>query len=292
MGGRQLPCGRCRKGEAEATPFANLALDPDSTAVCFDDPFCYRKTEPHTSTVRLARLPEALEQMGEILGWNPGSGVGHLEDDFVILPPSAQRDASSFRRELDGIRQEIAEHLAHAFAVGAHVERLVRILHDEVDRFVGGKVPDAIRGRREQMVRRDLLALERKVTGFYSNDVEEIADEPLHLPNGAIGGVEHLLAIGRRQVELADHLHRRHDDAERVAQVMRDDPEYLRARLSHSFGLEPPVALAFQRARASQRAANRLREQSRERLVGGSERRRSGESHQQAANQLIAIDQW
>src|SRR5262245_28416696 len=164
-----------------------------------NDSLCNRKPESDASAVGLARLPESLKQVSTVLGWNPRSGVGHLEDDLATVAPSAERDASACRRELDCVCEKIPEHLSHALAIGAHVERLVGVLDDQVDRFVDREMPNAVGGRREQIGRCDLRRLERKVTCFHSDDVEEIADESLHLPDGTTGGAEHFLTIGGRE---------------------------------------------------------------------------------------------
>jgi len=70
---------------------------------------------------------------------------------------------------------------------------------------------------------------------------------------------------------------------------MRDDAQHVLARTRHRLGGEAAVALALERARTCERASRGLREQTREGLIGRSERRRRTEAEHQSADELVAV---
>src|SRR5436305_1667603 len=72
---------------------------------------------------------------------------------------------------------------------------------------------------------------------------------------------------------------------------MRYDAQNFLPSARHRLGFAAPVALALEVACPGECASGRLREQSRERLICGPERRRGAESEHQSANDLIAVQQ-
>src|SRR5688500_5640910 len=102
-----------QESKAEPAALPELALDPNPAPVGLDDAFRDREPEPETAPIRLARLPEAIEQMRLRLVRYSRPGIGDLENDFLFRWPGAQHDPTACPRELHGVIQQIAEHLRH-----------------------------------------------------------------------------------------------------------------------------------------------------------------------------------
>src|SRR5215210_8405688 len=71
--------GRARQGEIEGAARAHLALDPDHAAVGFDDAFRDRQTESDPAPIRGHGLPEAPENVRQLVGRDSRSVVGDTE---------------------------------------------------------------------------------------------------------------------------------------------------------------------------------------------------------------------
>ena len=87
------------------------ALDPDSTAVRFDDALRDRKAEPGALAVRACRLPESIEDTRQILDRDAGARIGNPEDDLLIPHRRRDRDATAGVRELDRIADQVKQDL-------------------------------------------------------------------------------------------------------------------------------------------------------------------------------------
>jgi hypothetical protein len=74
-------------------------------------------------------------------------------------------------------------------------------------------------------------------------------------------GAQQSLALWWREIELGEHLNRGAHDAERIAQIVGDDAEYVLPRARHHLCFATSIALALEGARPSERASGRLREQ-------------------------------
>ena len=85
-------------------------------------------------------------------------------------------------------------------------------------------------------------------------------------------------SIGRER-RLAEQVRRRHHEMERIAQIVRDDAQHLLAGLCRELGLAALLALGVVAPRALERGRGGLREQQRERAIGGADRARLGEAH-------------
>ena len=86
--------------DAEAEPEA--AVRPRAGAVC---------------------LPEPLEDVRQELCADPLARIAHGELDVRLGAPEVDVDAPAFGRELDGIRQEVPDHLLEARGVARDVLR-------------------------------------------------------------------------------------------------------------------------------------------------------------------------
>jgi len=66
------------------------------------------------------RLVEAVEEHRQLLGGNAVAGVDDAEAHELAVALGGAVDRAAFGRELEGVAQEIAQHLEHAARIGAH----------------------------------------------------------------------------------------------------------------------------------------------------------------------------
>ena len=50
-----------------------------------DDSFRDREAEPHASVIVFARLPEVVEKMRDVVGWNSGTGIINLDHHVISV---------------------------------------------------------------------------------------------------------------------------------------------------------------------------------------------------------------
>ena len=65
-------------------------------------------------------LPERLEDVGQELRRDARPAVGHADFDRLAVAPQRHPHAAAARRELDGVGQQVREHLQQARGVGGH----------------------------------------------------------------------------------------------------------------------------------------------------------------------------
>ena len=98
-------------------PTRRSALDPDSTAVGFDNALGDGKAEPGALAVRACRLPESVKDTGQVLGSDARARIRNSEDDLVIPRGRAYRDATASLRKLDRVGDQVLEHLKKPISI-------------------------------------------------------------------------------------------------------------------------------------------------------------------------------
>src|SRR6185436_16410811 len=98
------------------------AVDGNRSPVHLDE--VPRQREPDAEPAELARragvrLPEALEDVRQVLGGDADAAVLHADHDRPVVAPRAQRDSAARRRELDRVRQQVPQDLLQPIAIGA-----------------------------------------------------------------------------------------------------------------------------------------------------------------------------
>ena len=63
---------------------------------------------------RTVRLTERLEDRRQKVRRNPFAGIGDLQFDIRIDLPQPEMERAAARRELDGVRQQVRNHLLEA----------------------------------------------------------------------------------------------------------------------------------------------------------------------------------
>src|SRR6476659_6999576 len=159
----------------------------------FDDATGDREAKADAATVARTSLPEALEQSPDLLLRETGPSVRDMELSVAIRSRDAQRHAPAGRRELEGVAEQVAEDLRGAVLVGAKREVLCRRADLELDFLVGGHLAKRFFGLAQQTARFHVLELQREAPGLKTRRVQQIADQTIHLSNGAL---RHLKQIG------------------------------------------------------------------------------------------------
>ena len=113
-------------------------------------------------------------------GRDAETGIRDADACKALARRRRDRHGAAGRRVLDGVREQIRDHLADAAAVADHRERLVRQLEDEpVARRLGGEQLDLLGQQGAQLER---LERECEAPGFDPLDVEEIVDQLREAP--------------------------------------------------------------------------------------------------------------
>src|SRR5439155_21878450 len=91
-------------------------------------------------------LPELLEHRLLILRGNPHPGIGYRDLDYAVYDPPDHLNPATFRGELQGVRQEVQEHLLHLAFVPPHLTQA--LLHRSVqgEPPAAGALPDEREG--------------------------------------------------------------------------------------------------------------------------------------------------
>src|SRR5581483_3327003 len=156
------------------------AFGADAPAVHRDQRADDRQAEPEAavrSRRRAVALAKALEDVQEEVRWNALSRVVDADacDPVVLLETDV--DAATGRRVLDGVRQEIREHLPQPRDVAGHLSQggIDRRGEPDTLRFGGrtDRCEDGCERRREV----DVAPLELERSADDPRDVEEILDQ-------------------------------------------------------------------------------------------------------------------
>src|SRR6185437_8047406 len=119
------------KREAKAAALTRAALHLDSRAMRRANRLHDRKSETGTALglVTGARAchvhaEEALEQVRQRLGRDADAAITHLEQPAARLRLAPEDHAAPAWRELDGIVEQVDDHLLETAAIAAHRQRL------------------------------------------------------------------------------------------------------------------------------------------------------------------------
>src|SRR5262245_32721476 len=99
-----------RQLEREAAPMADLAVEPDPTAVGLDDVADDGEAEAGRSCVpSVGELREALEDPLALSGRDAGPIVGHRDEHGIDLGGSRDADRSAARAVAESVRDQVRE---------------------------------------------------------------------------------------------------------------------------------------------------------------------------------------
>src|SRR5215475_11099162 len=197
------------EGERERRPFPCLALDPDPPTVQLNE--LPGQSEPEPSSldllVRRPHLPELLEDRLLILRRDAHTRIAHGDLGHAVVDRAAHVDPATLRRELEGVGEEVQEHLLHLpFVATDHSYGLIDGLpqHNPAPArpltYEGQGVVDG-RGQAE------VCHLQLHPAGFDLGQIENVVDQGQQV---LAGGVDVLQVLVLLLVELPEHA-RRHD---------------------------------------------------------------------------------
>src|SRR5581483_11401418 len=180
-------CGGDREEERAAV--SGRALHPDATAVGLDDTLGDGKPEPRAAPLRLASLPEPLEQMWQMVLGDPRAGIRDPEPDSAIARFRSDRDAAAGTRELDRVADEILKNLEESVAVAPDFRKLPRHVDAKLERGGGGKALLGFHGLRDQLDWGQPGQLDEELAGLHARHVEQVLDETVHPLRGTLDRV-------------------------------------------------------------------------------------------------------
>src|SRR5262245_23915494 len=108
-----------RKSEPERTALPWLALHPDAPAVRSHDPFAYGEAETRSRATSV-RLPERIEQVGNVGRIDPGPLILDEEAKLAVPILHADYNRAALGRELDGIANQVGEDLLDSMMVSTN----------------------------------------------------------------------------------------------------------------------------------------------------------------------------
>src|SRR4051812_27232143 len=101
-----------RQREGKRASAAAPVFSPDSSAMSLDDALGNVQTESDAATAMLGReLNESLEHRIQHVRWNALAVISDREDDVVLDALHMHNDRAVRRRKLDGVTQQVADHL-------------------------------------------------------------------------------------------------------------------------------------------------------------------------------------
>ena len=171
-------CLRNRKREGRAA--IRRALDPDSTAVGFDDALGDGKAEPSAVAVRACRLPKSVKDTGQVLGRNAGARIRHSEDDLVIPRGRADRDTTASLRELDRIADQVLEHLKEPIPITPDVGNITVHVDSKLERRRRGEWSLHVHRANDQFTCRQSRGFDRQLACLHTRDIQEILNQAVH----------------------------------------------------------------------------------------------------------------
>ena len=97
------------------------------SAVGIDQRLADRQPQPQPA--ELARhagrtLFESLEQFGKCFGIQSDAGIGDAQSELIVFTARADRDGAAVRRKLDGVLEQIPQHLLKPGRIGGHIAAL------------------------------------------------------------------------------------------------------------------------------------------------------------------------
>src|SRR5438445_12902150 len=89
-----------REVAAHRRALADAGIDAHLAAVQFDKGAHQRQAEAGAAVPRAVGMAlEPVEHLVLHIGWNAGAGIGHRENDAMLVPPRADGDGGVMRRE-------------------------------------------------------------------------------------------------------------------------------------------------------------------------------------------------
>ena len=123
-----------------------------------------------------------------------GAVQGFRSADSTPISTGLDRERDvPFVRELEGVRQEVLQHLLQALRIGEHRPRQVRILaNEEVDVLGLGDVTERALDIAAQLIEHQVGGLDRHGSGLDLRQVEDVVDQREQIVPGRVDGLGEL----------------------------------------------------------------------------------------------------
>src|SRR4029453_15570043 len=218
------PGGRLEwQSNGEGRAYSEAALYADRAAVpfhhCPDDEQA-EATAFHAGAVAAALV--LLEDRGELVARNAGTGVAHGDRELVTLDADAHLYTASGRRELDGIAHQVGERPLHIGRIRRYVWQVG--LGDQVERHIAGRSERGVPGDTvlRQLREADLPAFELQRTSLDAAELDEVAHQIERAGSVVLDALQQQ-PRARAQLRLVgDHVGVVEDDVQRVADVVAE----------------------------------------------------------------------
>ena len=155
------------------------ALRPDPSLVGGDDLPADRQPEPRAAGpgAGLARLNELVEDGFEFVLGDADAVVANRDADASVLARQVDFDFSAGQRELDGVAQQVSDHLAEAVLVGGDRRVALGWVKGDREMPVGSHRAEFVDGPQDEGVKIDVLEREVHLAGFQLGEVQQVVDQ-------------------------------------------------------------------------------------------------------------------
>src|ERR1700730_10137352 len=215
-----------RKREGECRALARLALDPELPSV--EGNQASRQRQAQSRSLALPRivaphLSELLEDGFLVLRSDAHARIGHRDLGHPIVQRGREGDLTAFRSELDGIREQVQEHLLDFALLPLHLTQPRVNRHFEPQAVPSRPLPDQGEGIVEGGGEIEGLRLQLHAAGLDLGQVEDVVDEREEVLARRQDVVEVLLLVAMDLAEhaLQQHLGEADDGIERRPELVR-----------------------------------------------------------------------
>jgi len=264
------------QGEPERGACAEAAFDGDFSALRLDQAPHQSESETGGSAVGVAG--KAAEDGTQALRFYAAAVVVDEELDAILLFGSADADVATFRREAEGVGEEIIDDGAKRTAIGLNVSDVFEGQQFNVDVLVVGLVAAANEGVAKSIDGTDFFDAELATAGFELGDLDKVEHQVVQVfgfVRGA-GGEFHLEGAEFACVVLGKRIQGKAEATDRFTQLLRGDREEARFEtidlgdlghileqrdcsqefafaVAHGRGAEPVAAFGFADAHGEER---------------------------------------
>ncbi len=220
--------GQCagRNRQANAEPRAEslaLAVRMNLTAVKFDEVTRDGQTESEAAVPpcrSAVALPEAVEDEWQQLGSDTRSGVFDVNHQPVAAHAASHRNGPLLGRELDRVRDHIAEYLLQPARIALDRRQVVGDLACHLNLLQRGLREQAAQGGFDQSREVQRLRLDRQLAGDDPRHVEDVFDQLGLQLRIAADDVDRMTHAIRRMDIAFQHVNPAEDGVERRAQFV------------------------------------------------------------------------
>ena len=206
-----------------------VRLRPDRPAVLLDNAAADRQPQPGAALlagIRGLDLLESPEYGLQFVRRDPASAIHYFHQHRIHVGIDMNRDRCAGRRKLDGVREQVCDHLQDAVRVGVEVDRLPRCVADKLklNSLALRHRPHGIDRLAGEVLNGAAAQPQRRAPGLHPLQIQNVVDQP-DQPLGVAGrDAQQILRLG---IHLTQHARREQpqrsaDARQRCAEFVRD----------------------------------------------------------------------